>query len=102
MLFRSNKEGTDQVVEFAKNPKAFIGKSLNELTQEMPVTRTDGVGNTIQNDIHMSIGINHVEGYNDFVTQLQKDHQFERFIQTITTDRMMGKGSLGKYNVKFR
>lgn len=97
-----NKEGTDQVVEFAKNPKAFIGKSLNELTQEMPVTRTDGVGNTIQNDIHMSIGINHVEGYNDFVTQLQKDHQFERFIQTITTDRMMGKGSLGKYNVKFR
>ena len=29
-----NKEGTDQVVEFAKNPKAFIGKSLSELTQE--------------------------------------------------------------------
>ena len=97
-----NKEGTDQVVEFAKNPKAFIGKSLSELTQEMPITRNEGIGTTVQNDIHMSIGIDHVEGYNDFVTQLQKDHQFERFIQTITTDRMMGKGNLGKYNVRFR
>ena len=97
-----NKKGTDQVVEFARNPKAFVGKSLSELTQEMPIMKNEGVGNTIQNDIHMSIGIDHVEGYNDFVTQLQKDHQFEKFIQTITTDRIMGKGSLGKYNVRFR
>lgn len=97
-----NKKGTDQVVEFARNPKAFVGKSLSELTQEMPIMKNEGVGNMVQNDIHMSIGIDHVEGYNDFVTQLQKDHQFEKFIQTITTDRIMGKGSLGKYNVKFR
>lgn len=97
-----NKKGTDQVVEFARNPKAFVGKSLSELTPEMPIMKNEGVGNTIQNDIHMSIGIDHVEGYNDFVTQLQKDHQFEKFIQTITIDRIMGKGSLGKYNVRFR
>ncbi|MCI8886295.1 MAG: hypothetical protein HFG87_09990 [Dorea sp.] len=97
-----NKEGTDQVVEFAKNPKAFIGKSLSELTQEMPITRNEGIGTTVQNDIHMSIGIDHVEGYNDFVTQLQKDKQFERMFDIMLGTKLTGGSSLNKYKVRFR
>lgn len=97
-----NKEGTDQVVEFAKNPKAFIGKSLNELTQEMPVTRNDSVGNTIQNEFSVNIGIDHVNDYNDIVEKMQKDQNVKRLFQSIGFDEIMGKGSLNKYKIRFR
>ncbi len=96
-----NKEGTDQVVEFAKNPKAFIGKSLSELTQEMPITRNDGVGTTVQNEFSVNFAIDKVVDYNDIVTKMQHDHNIERFIQSVGFGQMMGKGTLNKYNIRF-
>ena len=47
-------------------------------------------------DIEINIPIEHVDDYNDFVTQLQKDKQFERFVQSMTVDRLVGGGSLKK------
>lgn len=47
-------------------------------------------------DIEINIPIEHVDDYNDFVSQLQKDKQFERFVQSMTVDRLVGGGSLKK------
>ncbi len=67
---------------------------------DLPAT-TSSNNNMVQNDFNVNIGIDHVEDYNDFVKQLQKDRRFERLIHAMTVDLMMGKNSLGKYNVKF-
>lgn len=55
-----------------------------------------GATNSI-GEVNITIPIEHVENYNDFVRQLQNDSQFEQMIQAITTDRLAGKGALGKY-----
>lgn len=46
-------------------------------------------------DLH--IEIDHVEDYNDLVTKMRDDPKFEKFIQSMTTDRLVGKSKLGKY-----
>lgn len=57
------------------------------------------VGNagTTYGDFNITIPINHVEDYNDFVTQLQRDPKFERMIQAMTTDILDGGSPLSKY-----
>ncbi len=46
--------------------------------------------------ININIPIDHVEDYNDFVRQLKSDGKFEKFIRSVTIDRLNGKGSLDK------
>ena len=46
--------------------------------------------------ININIPIEHVEDYNDFVRQLKSDGKFEKFIRSVTIDRLNGKGSLDK------
>lgn len=58
-----------------------------------------GIGNVINGGIN--IRIDHVEDYNDFVNQLRQDHQFERLIQSMTTDRIAGRSSLNKNNYRW-
>lgn len=48
------------------------------------------------------IKIDHVEDYNDFVTQLQRDPKFERMIQAMTTDILDGGSSLSKYKYHWK
>lgn len=57
-------------------------------------TSVGGANNTFGD---INITIDHVENYDDFVRQLQKDRQFERFIQSMTVDRLAGKSSLSKH-----
>lgn len=51
---------------------------------------------TTVGDINITIPIEHVQDYNDFITQLQKDRQFEKMIQSMTTDRLAGNSALTK------
>lgn len=43
------------------------------------------------------IAIDHVEDYNDLISQMQKDKNFEKLVRAMTIDQMTGKGSLTKY-----
>lgn len=43
------------------------------------------------------IAIDHVESYNDLISQMQKDKNFEKLVRAMTIDQMTGKGSLTKY-----
>ena len=48
------------------------------------------------------INIDHVEDYNDLVSKMQKDKQFEKMITSMTVGRVMGKSELDKYKYKWR
>lgn len=52
-------------------------------------------------DINISIPIEHVDDYNDFITQLQKDKQFEKFIRSVSVDLLSGGSSLAKNKYKW-
>lgn len=52
-------------------------------------------------DLHITIPIEHVNDYNDFVTQLQKDNKFERMVQDMTLGRALGQAGLAKNSYRF-
>ncbi len=47
-------------------------------------------------EINITIPIDHVDDYNDFVNQLRNDKQFEQMIQSVTIGRLAGKSKLDK------
>ena len=55
----------------------------------------------IQNHFEITIPIEKVEDYNDFVTKLQKDGKFEKMIQAMTIGRINGGSPLDKYKYQW-
>lgn len=63
---------------------------------------TSGINTGVNiGDTQITIEIDHVADYNDFLRQLQKDKQFEKFIQSMTVDRLVGGMSLKKHKFQF-
>ena len=58
-------------------------------------------GGTTIGSINLGIAIDHVQDYNDFVTQLRDDPKFEKLVQAMTLDQAMGKSRLGKNRINF-
>lgn len=52
-------------------------------------------------DVNFNVAIDHVQDYNDFVRQMQHDPQFEKMLQAMTVDRLVGGSSLKKYKFQF-
>lgn len=52
-------------------------------------------------DITITIPIEKVQDYNDFVRQMQHDPQLEKMLQSMTVDRLVGGSSLKKYKFQF-
>lgn len=72
---------------------AYTG--INDVSNMLSgITEQNDISNT--NNINITIPIDHVDDYNDFVRQLKSDGKFEKFIQSVTIDRLNGKGSLEK------
>lgn len=63
-------------------------------------THNGNTGNSI-GEINITIPIDHVENYEDFVNKLRKDPKFERLVQAMTTDRLAGGSSLAKNKFKW-
>ena len=60
-----------------------------------------GLGRLGTNTTNINVGgvnipIDHVENYDDLVRQMRDDKEFERFIGSISVDKLSGKSSLGK------
>lgn len=62
---------------------------------------TNSVNNIQYNVGGISFPIDHVSDYNDLVAQMQRDARFERFIQSMTVDRIVGGSKFAKYKQKF-
>lgn len=67
-----------------------------------PVSDIDrGSGGTVIGAINMTIPIDRVQDYNDFVRQLRDDPKFEKLIGSITLDRLNGKSAFNKNRILF-
>ncbi len=89
---------TKTLWDFASNPSNFIRKNtlLNGTTQLTPFQNISKGGNIDMGGISLNIAIDHVQDYNDFVNQAIRDNKFEKFIRSITIDRLNGGNSLAK------
>lgn len=92
--FIALRDGLRQIVSGAVfSPIDNLSASMyafRKISDRMP----SGVSNSFGN---ININIDHVEDYDDFVTKLQSDRNFERMIQAMTVDRAVGGGALNKY-----
>lgn len=94
-----NAEMTDRIWEFAKNPRAFINS--NGMNFGGFIGGSGKVGNNV-GDINITIPIDHVDDYNDFVDKLQKDPTFEKMLHAMTIDQLVGGSKLAKYKYNFK
>lgn len=53
-------------------------------------------------EINITIPIDHVENYDDFINQLRQDKKFEKFVQSISVDRLAGDSPLIKNKYKWQ
>ena len=57
--------------------------------------RVNETGSSI-GEINITIPIDHVQDYNDFITKMRDDNRFEKMVQSMTIDRVVGGSSLSK------
>lgn len=73
-----------------------VGSSLGFTPGSSNVINNGG-DTTITQDYNVTIEIDHVEDYDDLVSQMKHDGNFEKMIQSMTLGKLSGKGSLDKY-----
>lgn len=81
-------------------PQAQNMLDISSLVSKVSATRPQqgiSVG-----DVSFNMNVDHVEDYNDLVRQMQKDNQFERFIQSLTVDRLTGGSKLAKHKFSWK
>ena len=94
-----NSGDTENILSAARLMQTPI---LSALSDKSSFSRLFDIG-MAQSGGDMNIGdiiinIEHVQDYNDFVTQLRDDPKFEKMISAMTFDRMNGKSSFGGKN----
>lgn len=96
-----NAKATDNIFDFGNNPRDFLSNlgfdsASNALKYGTAAGRNVDVGG-----ISINIPIEHVEDYNDFINQMRNDPKFEKFIQSMTVDRLVGGSKLSKNKYKW-
>lgn len=88
-------KATQNFWDMMQNPAEFFS-GLKDQSNRLVTTTTD-----VQNDItlNMNLTLPNVKNYDEFVSQLKRDPNMEKFIQEITLGRMDGHGRLRKYTV---
>lgn len=93
-----NNSETERLLRLANDPTDYFHQNLKKLMPGISTVVNDN--SSVQNNINVNIEIDKVTDYNSLVTQLQKDKKVERLIQAVTIDRLAGKNSLAKYNIR--
>lgn len=84
-----------------RNISAF--NNLTDISDKLSEVKAPiGNAGTSFGDIDITIPIERVQDYNDFVTQLQHDKKFEDMIVSMTIGRIAGKSSLAKYKYQWK
>lgn len=94
-----NRSGID--ISHIPNIAHNIG--LSDITSVLARIRESANG-TVSNsigDINITIPIEHVEDYNDFVNQLRNDSKFEKMIEDITIGKIVGGSTFAKNKYKW-
>ena len=83
-------------------PIGYDNQIAKDLTNRVMSQVTNNSSKIEQNiKIENNIEIDHVQDYDDFVTRLQSDRQFEGMIVDMTIGRLNGGSSLAKYGYRW-
>ena len=88
-----NAMASENLWNAANNPTNFIIDSLSKVSELPNSLGGMGIGSI---NYEINIPIDHVGDYNDFMNQLKNDGRFEKFIQSMTVDRLVGRSKLAK------
>lgn len=79
-LFGNGDSSSNILQQLAKieSPMAASGTNIGDITYQI------------------TIPIDHVQDYNDFMNQMRKDGKFEKFIKSVTIDRLTGGSKIAK------
>ena len=91
------------LLNMAKNPRQFMAQTIGDidsLLSQAPDVKNITDNRNIQNNIDVNISIDKVQDYNDFIRKFQTDNKFEKLIETIALNKISGRGSLSKFNIK--
>lgn len=67
------------------------------LSQRKFTVENVGGNNDIRQEVNITIPIDHIDDYNDFVSKLKTDKRFEKMVQAMTVDQIAGRSSLAKH-----
>lgn len=104
----------DKIFNNAMSEKLWsLAQNADSLLNPMNNFVKNGIGNmglpelapvsnasNIQNDIDVTIEIEKVQDYNDFVRQFQQDNKVEKMVQEIGWGQALGHGKLRKHQIK--
>lgn len=94
-----NNDAHENLWSFANDPQRFI-ESMIQNPPEVPNMFNEFATNQT-NTVTINIPIDKVSDYNDFVRQLQKDSKFEKMVQTMVLEPIVGNSTIGKYKQRF-
>lgn len=79
-LFSGDESAANILKQLAKieSPIAARGSSIGDITYQI------------------TIPIDHVQDYNDFMNQMRKDGKFQKMIEAMTIDRLVGGSKIAK------
>lgn len=81
--------------DFANSPAEFIKDNLNLGSTSVP-SNSNSQNNYTQHLDKVIFNLPNVKNYEQFLSAMQKDKNFERLIKSMTIDQISGKSSLGK------
>lgn len=81
------------VLDTSKLMSQVIGKPISTGDSEHY-----GAKYEVENNI--TVEIDHVDNYDDLVYRMQKDHKFEKMIQAMTVDQLVGGSKLAKHKIR--
>lgn len=91
---RSVADGTSPLANiFGGNSADEIISNIGHIDTPTGARQTTNIGDITY---EVNIPIDHVSDYNDFMNQMRKDGKFEKMIQSMTVDRLVGGSKLSK------
>ena len=89
-------KATDNMWRMLKDPEKF----MSSIFKDTNVISNNNGGN-ISNDINITIPINSVSDFADFMRQVQNSNEWERMFDAMLNNRLKGTSKFAKYNVSF-
>lgn len=91
-----NAEATENLWKMVRDPSEFIRN--NTPTVKTTQVSADKSGNgTYNGNFQMEVILPNVKNYEEFKNQMKHDKNFEKFVRSISVDRLFGKSALNKY-----
>lgn len=90
-----NATASSNIWDMANSPTEFIRDNLNLGTANVP--NVSSVNNSItQHFENITFSMPNVHGYNELLTEMQRDPKFEKLVLSMTIDQIAGKSKLAK------